>query len=248
MKFIKMQSLGNDFVIIENQEKPKNISKICDRHFGIGCDQLMITNLNNDTINLNIFNQDGGMANLCGNGLICIAGRYFDLNPKLSQATINILPKKQRVMAQKIDNDMIKIELNDPIIEEDFINIGNLHKVINVGKTKKENILDFIKTKISKDDTMPCNDYNKNYISIQNNKIYIITIERGVGQTLACGSGALAAAIFAIKNNFILLNKVQIINHGSLIDNSKLYVEYDLKLNKVYLIGSYKYVFQGETF
>ena len=79
-EFIKMQGLGNDFVIIDNSKnvveiKNKEIlKKIGSRNFGVGCDQILIIESNNyENAQVRIFNNDGSEAGACGNGVRCVA-------------------------------------------------------------------------------------------------------------------------------------------------------------------------------
>ncbi len=246
MKFIKMQSLGNDFIIIENTKEIIDVVGISDRHFGIGCDQLMIVNDNNVGLDLQIFNQDGTIANMCGNGLRCIAGRYFDKNIDKDVVEITILPKAQKFFVTKQDNNLVKVNMGRPYFaENDFVEIGNLHKIIQIqcdnNKLTDIEILDFI---LNKADKKPHDEYNVNYFSINNNKLYLVTIERGVGETLACGSGSTASVCFVIKNILKKNSKMQIINKGVLRNNEQLWVEYTNN-SDAYLIGGYNYVFKG---
>src|SRR5215813_12520470 len=76
--FVKTHALGNDFLLVENTENvPRNYAdlalRICDRHFGIGADGLILWNGTGDIFRIRIFNQDGGEAECSGNGLRCMA-------------------------------------------------------------------------------------------------------------------------------------------------------------------------------
>jgi diaminopimelate epimerase len=79
---------------------PANITSLCDRNFGVGCDQLMVYKNIDSGIDLQIFNQDGSVADMCGNGLRCIAGLYFDENLDKSKVEINILPNINRFLPE----------------------------------------------------------------------------------------------------------------------------------------------------
>ena len=82
VNFTKMQSLGNDFIIIDNLVSPynnfskKEIKKICDRNYGVGCDQLLILKISKKrhiSFTYKIFNKDGTESGQCGNGAKCVA-------------------------------------------------------------------------------------------------------------------------------------------------------------------------------
>ena len=81
--FVKTHALGNDFLLVENTDKiSHNYSQlsrqICDRHFGIGADGLILWNADNETFKLRIFNQDNEEAKCSGNGLRCVAAYLIE--------------------------------------------------------------------------------------------------------------------------------------------------------------------------
>ena len=87
IKFTKMQGCGNDFVIIDFEEFKKSglqmdetARKLCDRHFGVGADGLIIPNTNCDEADIGWFfyNSDGSTAQMCGNGMRCFAKYVYD--------------------------------------------------------------------------------------------------------------------------------------------------------------------------
>lgn len=82
MKFTKMQGIGNDFIFIEDFENNmldneiEIAKKVCDRHYGIGADGLIVIRRgNNSNVKMTIINSDGSRANMCGNAIRCF-GRY----------------------------------------------------------------------------------------------------------------------------------------------------------------------------
>ena len=84
-EFVKMHGLGNDFVIIENDEnlsklpKKEILKKIGSRRFGIGCDQILIINSNDQSnAKVSIFNSDGSEVGACGNGVRCVASYLME--------------------------------------------------------------------------------------------------------------------------------------------------------------------------
>ena len=83
MKFTKMQGAGNDFVLVEANDTPHDWSRLalamCDRHFGIGADGLLVLSTsNNADCQMRIFNTDGSEAEACGNGLRCLVKYALD--------------------------------------------------------------------------------------------------------------------------------------------------------------------------
>ena len=110
MRFVKAQTNGNDFVILnENPEKfdKSTLIKIADRKFGIGCDQLIFVNQKSDKYITTFFNNDGSYANMCGNGACAVTKYIYDIL-KIKSKSINLT----------IDN-----KLYESFIARDFISI-----------------------------------------------------------------------------------------------------------------------------
>lgn len=242
--FIKMHGLGNDFVIIDNRvnniEISKNIiSKLSDRKSGAGCDQLIT--INNSGIadiqaKIEIFNPNGDRAEACGNGTRCVAKLLFN---EFNKNEIKILSDAGILNAKKIDSDNISVNLgkitnewekipltknidtlNVPLNIDGFnngvcVNIGNPHIVFIL-----ENIdqidLEKIGPKIEKHKLFPYKT-NVEIIEIINKKTIKMRVwERGVGITLACGSGA-CASVYAGQLKKLLGNDVEVqLERGSL--------------------------------
>ena len=247
INFIKMHGLGNDFVIIDkrvnNIEITKDlINKLSDRKSGAGCDQLITiesSNTFNTHAKIQIFNPSGDRAEACGNGTRCVAKLLFD-ESKLDN--IQILSEAGILKAKKIDSNNISVNLgklstdwqkiplskamdclNIPINISGFsngvaVNIGNPHCIffgknidnvdlINIGPNIENHILFPNKT-------------NVEIIEIINKrKIKMRVWERGVGLTLACGSGA-CASVYAGQLKNMLDNNVEVeLERGSLFIN-----------------------------
>ncbi len=79
LSFTKMQGLGNDFVVLEGplQLSPEEIAELCDRRFGVGADGVLVVS-NGDPIRMEYWNADGSPAEMCGNGLRCVARYAYD--------------------------------------------------------------------------------------------------------------------------------------------------------------------------
>ena len=229
-KFYKYQSLGNDFIVFDcYQENLKNVldkiaekqfgnfvQKICDRHFGIGADNvlILIKNSQKDLPEVFIFNSDGSRAETCLNGLRCISLHLFtkhsfyqDLSCQNSFYQNFKIKMQKRIFEARINDDLTitnKTELGDyqetksiKILDRDLfghvVNVGNPHFIV------LEKIdLNFLKQNGS------LIENHKDFPSGTNiefiwqdkkdlNKFHMFVYERGCGITLACGSGAVAA-------------------------------------------------------
>ncbi|HKJ83240.1 MAG TPA: diaminopimelate epimerase [Mariprofundaceae bacterium] len=186
LPFVKMQAQGNDFVIIDDRGKmlpeldAHFVRRLADRKLGIGCDQVLLL-LPGDKAEarLRIFNSDGSEAGNCGNGLRCIG---YLLLEESGLNTVSIELNERVVQASETDGS-IRVEMgvaevtdrNDVHVD---VEMGNPHRVF------------FAATEV-----FP-KDRNNEIISGQiGDDVYIEIIERGVGHTQACGSGACAVAV-----------------------------------------------------
>ncbi|MBH43876.1 MAG: diaminopimelate epimerase [Gammaproteobacteria bacterium] len=224
INFTKMNSQGNDFVIIdinnENfDETHENITKICSRK-NIGCDQLLLINTSDITkVFCKIYNSDGTTACQCGNGLRAI---MLYLNKKFSTIESTIVVCNKDYTAKIIDNDKISVDLGKPIFlsqdehelkHNDYIgeivNVGNKHFVIE-GDTSDDIHSTFL------------SEFNFTFILgelDENNLLRIKVKERGAGWTKSCGSGAIAAVAYVIKHNPSLLHSpIKVEQEGGILE------------------------------
>jgi len=249
INFIKMHGLGNDFVIIDKRQNDivitkALINKLSDRKSGAGCDQLITINPS-DQIDIHaqieIFNPSGDRAEACGNGTRCVAKLLFH---ETNKKEIRILSDAGILCAKKIDTDNISVNLgklstkwekiplskeidslNIPINIEGFsngvaVNIGNPHCVF-FGENIAAVDLHTIGPIIENYELFP-NKTNVEIIEIVNRQnIKMRVWERGVGLTLACGSGA-CASVYAGQLKNLLDNNVEVqLERGSLFINIK---------------------------
>lgn len=218
-KFYKYQSFGNDFVLLDflneplqgvhlisNEKWPFQVRQICDRHYGIGADGILILYKNNQSIpRLHLFNADGSQAEKCFNGLRCAAHFLFskkncshqceiEMDHNLYSLSISIENRKLEITlyihdAQYIDQKEVMIT-NKKLLGHQ-IDIGNPHLVI-LGKTS-------LKWLSSHGQLIEQHIFFPNRINVefawplQKKDVYTLLIyERGCGITLSCGTGAAA--------------------------------------------------------
>lgn len=262
-----MVASGNDFVVIEGgQQITKSpgrralITKICDRKYGIGADGLLVLEKSRCAdVRMRIFNSDGSEAEMCGNGARCVA--LFLGAKRKAQNTRIAIETKSGVIKSEVRNNLVKIKLTDPIdikpnipikinnrtLRVNFINTGVPHAVIFVAGLEKidvQNLGNFIRNhRIFK----PAGT-NVNFVEpIDNHNIKIRTYERGVeGETLACGTGSVAAALItSYKLKTDGKDKINVHTQGKEV----LKVYFDkcgVKFFNVWLEGKATYVFKGE--
>ena len=219
--FVKMSGASNDFIIIDNRFDVKKINveivkKICHRQ-NIGCDQLILINNPSEksteiSCEMQIFNSDGSESSTCGNATRCVAKIIFDED--LSKNKIKIRTQAGILECFKISEDLIKVNLGTPKVvnssinlegfEFIHINVGNPHAVAFVTSIPNDEI--FFKTgqKVENNLEYFPQKTNVEFAKIINDSLIEVRVfERGVGETLACGSGACAVGFSAIYKNFI---------------------------------------------
>lgn len=243
--FTKMHAFGNDFVIFDFRSENTDVSfskshiiVISDRNFGIGCDQLIMIykaskpdDEKGVNVMIRVFNQDGTEAQNCGNGIRCVVGY-------IARESLKPLVRVQigkKVMLGKPDRKSSSVLLNMgvPVINGDVVELGNKHKII-------------VATDINNIQQEPDPEYNLHYIEIRSRKeVFMRTIERGVGETLSCGSGTCAVAAYCISNDFAD-NDVSIISRGSYIAGEEhARVSWGGVGKPILLSGKYSFVFTG---
>ena len=253
IRFEKYQGAGNDFIIVQERDiafplSRKQISFLCDRRFGIGADGLMIIkNSDRYDFEMNYYNSDGLEGTMCGNGGRCIA--LFANKHKIAGKDIVFMAIDGEHTAQIVD-DQIILSMNDvseiyKYNDGYFLNTGSPHFIKFVKNI--ENIDVFSEgLEISNDKRFAPERTNVNFIDFFDSQTRIATFERGVeNETLACGTGTVAAAItihFAKKSN---KNTIDILAKGG-----KLAVSFDLSektYTNIKLKGPAAFVFKGDV-
>jgi len=262
--FTKMQGLGNDFVVIDNIEgdvclSTDEIRQLSDRRFGIGFDQLLMVEsatTKNVDFRYVIFNADGSEVSQCGNGARCLA-LYLQKKDLTNKNTITVETNSGKLVLTINKDKSVRVEMGEPsfnpseipfitqveAIEYDVegqkmgvLSIGNPHAVI-IQKNIDEEDIDNTATKLQHSNYFP-ESVNVGFMQILNrNEINLRVIERGVGETLACGSGACASVIHGIRLG-ILENKVKVHLKGG-----DALVEFHE--DTVYLSGPGEFVYEG---
>lgn len=241
MKFYKYHALGNDYLVINSQDlnsqdlkfelTPERIQKICDRHFGIGSDGILLGTLQSDTedfsFSLRIFNPDGSEAEKSGNGLRIFSRYLWDMglvkNQPFSIQTMGGIVKSVvensgkmiRVEMGKISfwsneipvagepREVInqKINLDEREFKFCAATIGNPHCVILVPELNSQ-IVKKYGLQIENHPLFPQRTNVQFMKILDRNNIQIEIWERGAGYTLASGSSSSAAAAVAYKLGF----------------------------------------------
>jgi diaminopimelate epimerase len=269
-KFTKMHGLGNDFVLIDcvNQSvqlSPEQLRYLANRRLGIGCDQILLVEKakNNADFRYRIFNSDGSEVEQCGNGARCFVRYVYDqgmtqkkeirvetlggiIVPKLEtngEVTVNMgIPKfepqeipfiaEKRMLTYLLDVDEKQIEFS-------ILSMGNPHAVQIVEDINHSPIL-AEGTLIENHSRFP-QHVNAGYMQVVNREhINLRVYERGVGETLSCGTGACAAVVAGITRG-LLDSTVKVSTIGG-----NLRICWEGENNPVWMTGPAISVFDGE--
>jgi diaminopimelate epimerase len=280
MKFTKMQGAGNDFVVIEsknNRDWSKLAIKMCERHYGIGADGLLISLPSKIAdFKMRIFNADGSESAVCGNGLRCLVKHFTDVNNERNASEITVETsiglRTARIHRQKGIVTEIQVNMGEPSIGTDGISVKAVYhgklldimslmnrtvyiadkklplSLVSIGNPHAVHFYDGLITdfpiaklglKVEQHKLFP-DETNFEVVSIINRQqVEALVWERGVGETLACGSGA--CAIVVAGNLLGLLdNKVDVILPGGILK-----VEWHIE-DSIYLSGPAETVFSGD--
>lgn len=258
LNFTKMQGLGNDFVVINATKQPVHLSaeiirKMADRRYGIGFDQLLIlepTSFAAADFNYRIFNADGSEAEQCGNGARCIA-KFIREQGLSNKETIILKTLTQTLELQLLPDGNVKVNMGHPqvinlneelILDKQSIHfahvlMGNPHAVISVHHPEQYTSL---AEQISTHPHFP-QGINVGFMRVLNRQAVRLRVyERGTGWTLACGSGACAAAAVAISKN-ATENRVNVQQPGGI-----LIITWAGLGQPLYMTGPAETVFHGE--
>ena len=271
IRFTKMQGIGNDFIVIDGysqsiQLSAAQIRQLADRHFGVGCDQLLLVEkpVNQAAdFRYRIFNADGGEVEQCGNGARCFV--RFVYEKKLTEKTLICVETANGLIYPKLeDNGLVTVNMGIPQfepakipfiteaasltyelnnnhekVEMSVVSMGNPHAVqivadIDIAPVKTQGAL------IENHQSFP-QRVNAGFMQILSaHEIRLRVFERGTGETLACGTGACAAAVAGIRLNKIL-SPVTVLMQGGTLS-----ISWEGNSSPVMMTGPAESVFDGE--
>ena len=270
LAFTKMQALGNDFVVLDFTEQsfelgPEQAARIADRHFGIGCDQILIVEPSSSPqidFSYRILNADGSEVGQCGNGVRCFA-QYVTAKGLTSKTEISV-ETISGVMHVKLDHvsGLIEVDMgqpklnasdvplslpNEPIytaqlesgeVKFSAVSMGNPHAVIVVDDVATAPV-ESVGEQLQKHEAFT-QSVNVGFMQVlSRSKIALRVFERGAGETLACGSGACAAVVAGIRLGKLDSSVVVSLPGGN------LHVSWLGEPHSVIMSGSGNTVFEG---
>ncbi|MEZ5582083.1 MAG: diaminopimelate epimerase [Candidatus Competibacteraceae bacterium] len=226
LRFTKMHGLGNDFVVIDGINQAvaldsEQIRRIADRHFGIGCDQLLLVEVpqtNEVDFCYRIFNADGEEVEQCGNGARCFA-RFVREQGLIEKDIIRVETRGGIIQLLLEADGQVTVDMGRPrlspaqipfiapgqanrypitIAEQQLLigamSMGNPHAVLQVDSVEQAPLAEWGPL-LERHERFP-QRANVGFMEVvQRDFIKLRVYERGVGETLACGTGACAAAV-----------------------------------------------------
>ena len=229
--FSKMQGCGNDFVVIDGRRGPAlsgpDLGKrLLDRRYGVGGDQLLILQPSERAdVRMDIFERDGRQSEMCGNGIRCLVRFLREQDgSNVDQVSVETLGGKKVVWYES--DERIRVDMGPPIFEPKEIpvrsetaiwnfpmnvaghdlrlftvSMGNPHTVIFVEKEADLNWVTKIGPSLEVHELFP-NRTNVEFVYVRDHNALDVRVwERAAGETAACGTGASAAGVVAIKEN-----------------------------------------------
>ena len=232
IEFLKMQGLGNDFLVFDaaaiaalTHFDGGTLRALADRHTGVGFDQALMLETPRDATSrvfYRIFNSDGTEVEQCGNGARCIAALLYARAPELGRDLVMGSPGGN-VHAHIRDDGLVSVDMGIPVFDEPFtfslnlegqdvevssLSMGNPHAVLRVPDVKSAPVEQFGPS-IERHSRFP-NRTNVGFMQIiSRSHISLRVFERGAGETLACGTGA-CAAVAAGQRRGVLDGEVQV--------------------------------------
>lgn len=271
LTFVKMHGLGNDFVVLDGIRQslaltPEQLRFLADRHFGIGCDQILLVEQPTQPgvdFRYRIFNGDGGEVEQCGNGARCFV-RFVHDQGLTAKREIRVETMGGVIVPRLEDDGTISVDMGIPVLvpaQVPFISatdelvqtllvadqeiaitavgMGNPHAVQVVADVDKAAV-EQLGPLIESHPLFP-QRVNAGFMQvIDRQAIRLRVFERGAGETLACGSGACAAVVAGISRG-LLDSPVRVATRGGLLT-----VAWNGNGTAVLMTGPAVTVFKGE--
>jgi diaminopimelate epimerase len=220
ISFLKMHGLGNDFVVVDGgvDLDPALIAGLCDRRFGVGADGVLRVTAPGGQVRMEYWNADGSEAEMCGNGLRCVA--RFALERGLTQAVefVVLTPVGERRVSVA-DSGSVLVELGEvsfgPVVEIEGLefhtaSLGNPHAVVFVAEPAAADVAG-LGRRVGTDRSRFPQGTNVEFVRVVGpQRLEMRVWERGIGETLACGSGIVAAAAVAHQTEMVTVSSGQL--------------------------------------
>ena len=276
MKFTKMHGCGNDYIYVDGQkeqiapeEKPGVVRFLSDRHFGVGGDGVIFINPSSEAdFEMEMYNADGSRAEMCGNGIRCVAKYVYDkgLTDKEEftivsagmRKQISLTVKEGKAAAARVNmgrpelavEKIPVISKEKQVIDEEIlvegkpyrmtcVSMGNPHAVVFMEDVKHMRIEE-IGPSFENHPRFPKRINTEFVRVIDRHNVEMRVWERGTGETLACGTGCCATAAACVLNGLTDRKVTVHVPGGSLL------IEWNEKEDTIYMTGPAETVFEGE--
>jgi diaminopimelate epimerase len=247
LKFTKMHGAGNDFVMLDGVHQnielsPEQLRLLADRHFGVGCDQILLVEKAGNKeadFRYRIFNADGGEVGQCGNGARCFL--RFVHEQKLTSKREIVVETRSGLISPRLEQDgQVTVNMGAPVFEParipfdggsgaaneplevagrtldiSALSMGNPHAVQLVGDIESAPVHE-IGPLIEQHPRFP-QRVNAGFMQVMDrNNVRLRVYERGAGETLSCGTGACAAVVAGIRRG-LLDSPVHVATRGGVL-------------------------------
>ena len=276
IRFTKMHGCGNDYIYINGaeykipaQDKPELVQRLSDRHFGIGGDGVIFINPSDEAdFEMEMYNADGSRAEMCGNGIRCVAKDVYDKG-LADRTQISIVSAgKIKYLTLTVENEkvsMVRVDMGKPelnaslipviseqeqVVDEEItvgekvyrmtcVSMGNPHAVVFA-----DNVADLDLTKIGphfeQHERFPKRINTEFVRVIDRHTVEMRVWERGTGETLACGTGCCATAVACVLNGKTEDDVTVKVLGG------EIRIQWDREADTVFMTGPASTVFEGE--
>ena len=273
MRFWKYHGIGNDFVLFDNfdgkaNKDPSWVTAVCDRRFGVGADGILyLERSDRADATMSILNSDGSVAEMCGNGIRCVAKHLYDQGIiKKKHMTIDTLAGMKTIECMVIDGQVTDVKVGmgaamldcanipmrcpgkfiDSVLEVagvkvrgTAVSMGNPHFITFQNFTEEEQ--EKLAPLIQSDEVFP-KKTNVEFVKSSNGVLTVKVLERGAGWTMACGTGACATVVAAALQGLVPYEREIEVR----LPGGSLWIAVSKDLRSVTMRGTASRVFQGE--
>ena len=276
MKFTKMEGCGNDYVYIDGakeviapEEKPDFVRRVSDRHFGIGSDGVIFINPSTEAdFEMEMYNADGTRAEMCGNGIRCVAKFVYDKG-RTNKCDISVIScgkiKYLKLFLKDGKVDRVKVNMGAPelvaenvpvvcekeqavdepitVLGKEYkmtcVSMGNPHAVVFMDDVEHLKIEE-IGPHFENHERFP-KRINTEFVKVLDRQTVQMRVwERGTGETLACGTGCCATVVACVLNG--LTDETVTVK----LLGGEIKITWDREANLVYMTGPATTVFEGD--
>jgi diaminopimelate epimerase len=251
-----MHGVGNDFIVLAPEEVagvdlPALVRKVCDRHFGIGADGILVP-ASSEIADLKMvyLNSDGSASEMCGNGIRCLA-RYAKDRGLIDGDALTVETGAGVKKVVLLGDGSSRVDMGPPTFDSEVelrgfrflrVSMGNPHAVAFLGSEEEVGELDVgeVGPPVENDPLFPAKT-NVEFVYVRGeHEVRMRVWERGSGETLASGSGSCAAAVAAVRRG-LAQSPVRVNLDGGVVE-----IEWAGDGEPVYMTGPAEYICEGD--